>query len=120
MRCQACGRECPDQASFCEVCGQPLRQQTASFVQPTSEQNLSKWSEHALHLMIAGIAVGLLGGILYAAVVVGEIAEWSEDPWAEDQGIGASLGLILVSYAMMAVGVALFLVGLIFLVLRAA
>ncbi|MEM0342832.1 MAG: zinc ribbon domain-containing protein [Thermoplasmata archaeon] len=120
MRCQACGRESPDQASFCEVCGQPLRQQTTSFVQPAAEAKHSKWSEHALHLMIAGIAVGLLGGILYGASVVGEIAEWSEDPWAEDHGIGASLGLVLASYAIMAVGAALFLVGLIFLVLRAA
>lgn len=74
-----------------------------------------------MYLIVAGIVVGVVGGILYA-VAVGDIMSgisgWSQDPWSDTGGpFGGAAALLMAAYVVMAGGSVIFILGLILLVL---
>jgi len=72
-----------------------------------------------VYLIIAGIAIGAVGGVLYAVAagaLFGSMADWSQNPGSADTGpFGEATGFMIAAYAMMAVGSVLFMIGLIML-----
>lgn len=65
--CSKCGKECQDNASFCENCGQKLTFQNSSSIEYSDK---SKLACGLLQIFLGGLGIGSVWGLIDGIVIL--------------------------------------------------
>ena len=124
MRCGNCGRVSSDGAIFCESCGSRMGMPQYGMMpaQPMSLEPAKKDIKTPLAIVILGIVIIIVGVIIYAWAISNAVHNVTDtdpsDPFGSMDQFMADASLMMASYAIMAIGGLVFLVGLILLILK--
>jgi hypothetical protein len=124
VRCGNCGRVSSDSAIFCESCGSRLGMPQYEMMssKPVSLQPAKKDIKMPLAMMILGIVIVIVGIIIYAWAMSDAIYNAADanpnDPFGSMDPFMTDLSAVMASYATMAIGGIVFIVGLVLLILK--
>jgi hypothetical protein len=115
VRCPGCGREVGE-ASYCEYCGAYLA--TPAVVSSPAVAQTEKTMPSQLYIVIIGIAVIIVGGVIYAVAWTDTMNDFWDDPFADDSSFDSMFDLMMASYIIMSIGTVTLFIGLILLVIN--
>jgi len=124
MRCATCGRVSSEGAIFCESCGSRLGMPQYGMMQaqPMSLEPAKKDIKTPLAIVILGIVIIVVGVMIYAWAMSNAVHNVTNtdpnNPFGTVDQFVADASLMMASYAVMAIGGLVFLVGLILLILK--
>ena len=124
MRCMTCGRENPENATFCGSCGSRVgsSQMWPQQGQPLGHEPAKKDLKVPLILLVLGIVMIVVGIITYAWAISSAVHTVGDtdpmDPFGTMHEFAADAGLMMASYAVMAIGGLIAFVGFILLILK--
>ena len=126
MRCSMCGRESSESAIFCESCGSRLGMPHygTMYSPPVTVEPVRKDIKTPLAVVIFGVVIVVIGVLFYAWAISNVVHNVGNtdpnDPFGTADQMMGDVSLVFASYAVMAIGGIVFIVGLIFLILKMA
>lgn len=120
MKCGGCGRESPENAVFCESCGTRLGMTQSEIARSEISEPATKDIRMPLAILIVGIVITAAGGVIYALAVSHFFHSVTDDPFGTMDQASENMSYVLGSYAIMAIGGLVSLLGVVLLILRMA